>query len=108
MGFWIGLRWESGIYKWRDGSNISWTNWAGNGNNTHENNTDCVLGNVKQGNIEWNKEDCNKFHPFICEGDLQSTITPDATTEGPQTTTDFPGDFRPRNTFFDSINHTKF
>ena len=78
---WFGLKRESGTFKWRDGSVLSWSNWH---NGKEENKKDCVKGHEK-GDLSWKGNDCNDKKEFLCEGEPQSTTqqtTPQQVTRG--------------------------
>jgi hypothetical protein len=72
---WIGLKNTNNQFKWTDGSENGFTNWA-KGNPSNKTDHNCVQMIVDSSPIgQWTDDLCNKKHVIVCEKEPTATIT---------------------------------
>jgi hypothetical protein len=72
---WIGLKNSNNQFKWTDGSEIGFTNWA-KGNPRNKTDHNCVQMMADSSPIgQWSDDLCNKKHVIVCEKAPTVTIT---------------------------------
>ncbi len=72
---WIALKNSNNQFKWTDGSQMSFTNWA-KGNPSNKTDHNCVQMIADSSPIgQWSDDICNKKHVIVCEKTPTVTMT---------------------------------
>jgi len=66
-GVWIGFNdvTTEGAFRWADGSHVTYTKWAWNQPDNHNDYENCVEMKVNGGS--WEDTSCGRKLPFVCE-----------------------------------------